>query len=687
MYTVLSAKHNIPALKSPLNFLLLKVIQLIDRAVTIFKLEATEVLMQKDEPCHSLYFVLHGKLIATSPNDCTGIACNTPKLGQNDDELLWVYRRGAVIGESEILAQGPNLTKVIAAIPSKLAQLEGNTLALLYSIHPSVVANIARTAVLKRSSHRQGNAGLHNMGHARSFFIVPASPGASLKSRTLYRVAQELGVAFARVGRIPGMICPRVIATHMGVNLDYSSERGISFSDTILQAFSSWIPALEEKNDVALYCAEDRDFPWAKDYNLLCKQQADVVLLLVDAADTPRLSQLESELGVGSSKCLQYSDNVLIVLHKDPTEGYNPTNTSKWFEDRSIQRHYHVRLEQSKQLGSSPDFLRVTRCLTGQGLGLVLGGGGARGFVHLGLLRALEEEKIPVDVIVGTSIGAFLGALYAFDHLISRIIPIAQGFSKRMRLTWAMVMDLTFPITSYFTGAHMNMYLMETFQSRCIEDSWIPYACVTTNIMDSNACIHHNGTAWRYVRASMTLVGILPPLCEKFQDPSSGQMKVAYLVDGGYVSVLPMDTARTLGAWAVIASDVVASSKFTSNMVDFGDTLSGIWAFFTVLFSNVRSRIPSMGIINAELAFLSARREIKSTKIHVPRDLYLRPPCGEFGTLQFDCYSKIMMLGYDYATKRIREWKEQNQKIGELCSLWPEQLTIEDQESILYGFF
>ncbi len=641
--------------------------------------------MQKDEPSHSLYFVLHGKLIATSPNDATELACNIQK-GQSNDEVLWVYRRGAVIGESEILAQGPNLTNVTAARPSKLTQLTGSTLALLFSLHPSIVVNIARTAVLKRSSHRQGNAGLHNMGHARSFFIVPASPGAgTIKTRTLYQFIKELGIALACVGKTPGMICPRVVATHMGVNLDDNSERGASISNTILQAFSSWIPALEEKNDVVLYCAETKDFPWAKDYNLLCKQQADVVLLVVDASDAPQLSHLESELGVGSSECAQYSDNILIVLHKDPPEGYSPTNTCKWFEGRTLQRHYHIRLQQSRPLGSSPDFLRVARCLTDQGLGLALGGGGARGFCHLGLLRVLEEEKIPVDVIVGTSIGAFLGGLYAFDNLISRIVPISQEFSKRMGFTWGLMKDLTFPITSYFTGAYMNMYLMEAFRSLNIEDSWIPYACVTTDIVEAEACIHTYGKAWRYVRASMSIVGVLPPLCEKFQD-SSGETKVAYLVDGGYVSVLPIDTVRSLGAWAVIACDVFGLPQITSNMANFGDSLSGMWSFLSGFFSNVRSKIPSQRVINAELAFLTSRRERKATKIQLPRDLYLQPPLHEFGTLQFEYYTTIMQRGYEFAQKRVREWKEQNQKVGELCALWPEQISIEDQESLLYGF-
>ncbi len=664
-------------------------IQLIDRASTYVELEASEVLIRKDEPSHSLYFVLHGKLIATSPSDATELACGIQK-GQSNDEVLWAYRRGAVIGESEILAQGPNLTDVTAERPSKLVQFTGSTLAFLYSLHPSIVASMASAAVLKRSSHRQGNAGLHHMGHARSFFIVPASPGAGTTTTpTLYQFVKELGIALCSIGRTPGMICPRVVARHMGVNLDDGDRgRGASFSNTILQAFSSWIPALEEKNDVVLYCAEDKDFPWAKDYNLLCKQQADVVLLVVDASDVPQLSHLERELGVGLSKCAQYFDNTLIVLHKDPPEGYSPTNTRNWFAGRSIQRHYHIRMQQSKQLGSvgpsSPDFLRVARCLTGQGLGLVLGGGGARGFSHVGLLRVLEEEKIPVDIIVGTSIGAFVGGLYAFDNLISRIVPITQDFSKRMRLTGGLFKDLTFPITSYFSGAYMNMFLMKAFQSRGIEDSWIPFACTSTDIVDAESRVHTHGTTWRYVRASMTVVGIFPPICEKFKD-SSGETKVSYLIDGGYVSATPVDTVRSLGAWTVIAADIFGMPQITSNMANFGDSLSGIWSFISHFFSNVRSKIPSHGVLLAELAFLTSTRERNATKI-LPRDLYLRPPIHEFSTWQFECFSTIMERGYVYAQKHVRKWKEQNQKTGELCAVWPEQISIEDREALLCGF-
>ena len=96
-----------------------------------------------------------------------------------------------------------------------------------------------------------------------------------------------------------------------------------------------------------------------------------------------------------------------------------------------------------------------------------------------------------------------------------------------MTSVWRQMWDLTYWYSAMFTGAGFNNTIKELFGNKCIEDLWIPYYCVTTDITTSEMRVHRSGPLWAYVRASMSLAGYLPPLC----DPLDGHL----LLDGGYV--------------------------------------------------------------------------------------------------------------------------------------------------------
>lgn len=95
---------------------------------------------------------------------------------------------------------------------------------------------------------------------------------------------------------------------------------------------------------------------------------------------------------------------------------------------------------------------RLARRLCGKSIGLVLGGGGARGLSHVGVIKALEEAGIPIDMVGGTSIGSFIGGLYARDSDNVAIFGRAKAFASRMCSRWRQLVDLTYPVTAWFTG-------------------------------------------------------------------------------------------------------------------------------------------------------------------------------------------------------------------------------------------
>lgn len=165
------------------------------------------------------------------------------------------------------------------------------------------------------------------------------------------------------------------------------------------------------------------------------------------------------------------------------------------------------------------DFSRVARWLTGNSVGLVLGGGGARGAAHVGMLKAIQEAGIPIDMVGGVSIGAFMGALWCSERNITSVTQKAREWSKVIKLNYLkkskfienlqflhfffvpqkmtqwyrQLLDLTYPITSMFSGRGFNETIRETFGDVYIEDLWTPYFTLTTDITASSCRIHTNG--------------------------------------------------------------------------------------------------------------------------------------------------------------------------------------------------
>lgn len=152
-------------------------------------------------------------------------------------------------------------------------------------------------------------------------------------------------------------------------------------------------------------------------------------------------------------------------------------------------------------------------------------------------------------------------------------------------------------------------------EEKSIEDLWIPYFTITTDVTASAQRMHTSGSLWRYVRASMSLAGYLPPLC----DPEDGHL----LLDGGYVNNLPADAMKQLGAQTVIAVDV--GSEDSNDLANYGDELSGWWALWQRI---VGGRcIPNMTELQSRLTYVSCVRQLEQVKSgSMPGVHYVRPP-------------------------------------------------------------
>ncbi|OXB66490.1 hypothetical protein ASZ78_011605, partial [Callipepla squamata] len=182
------------------------------------------------------------------------------------------------------------------------------------------------------------------------------------------------------------------------------------------------------------------------------------------------------------------------------------------------------------------------------------------------------------------------------------------------------------------TALSAQFDVAEELQSiKTFMDLWIPYFTITTDITASAMRVHTDGSLWRYIRASMSLSGYMPPLC----DPKDGHL----LMDGGYVNNLPADVARSMGAKVVIAIDV--GSRDETNLTNYGDCLSGwwlLWKRWNPLAEKVK--VLNMAEIQTRLAYVCCVRQLEMVKSSDYCE-YIRPPIDRYGTLDFGKFDEI----------------------------------------------
>ena len=173
-------------------------------------------------------------------------------------------------------------------------------------------------------------------------------------------------------------------------------------------------------------------------------------------------------------------------------------------------------------------------------LALVLGGGATRGFAHVGVIKILEAQGIRPDLVVGTSAGSFVGALYAGGYHASDLEAIA------LELEASSIRDVTFPNRGFVKGELLQDFINRKLDNRSIEDLPMPLAVVATDLSSGKLAVFTKGNTGMAVRASSSIPGIFQPVHIQGKD----------YVDGGLLSPVPVEVAREMGADIVIAVDV-----------------------------------------------------------------------------------------------------------------------------------
>jgi NTE family protein len=552
-------------------------------AIEWFTLPGGVTLFEDGDAPDALYFVINGSL---------GAYQVTP---DGHRRLVGRVTSGESVGEMALISGKPRSATVVALRDTELARLPRILFEQLMLSHPQGLLRISQLMVQRLdSSQRQTRGALR--AQPKTIAIVPNDPSANAAT-----FAAQLTTHLEHIGRAE-LVWNQRGATHT----------------------TDWFHTIERANEFVVYVCDPTPTSWSK----LCLRQADAVLLLANAnSDVLHWSVLDA-----SDPARQSLRRTELVLRHD--EHITAGSTAHWLDSFPALPHHHVR--------STADIARVARLLSGRGLGLVLSGGGARGFAHIGVLRALREANIAIDAIGGTSIGAIIAAGHALgwseEELVARV--------RRSFVDTNPLNDYTIPLVALVSGRKVTRLLRHEFGSTAVEDVPLPFFCVSSNLTSGRLAVHRRGELWRWLRASVAIPGVLPPVIYR------GEL----FVDGASINNLPVEVMRDAGLGQVIGVDVGADRAFTTDDVD--SDAPPLWRTLK-WFRARKHRVNILQILWRAGTINSAGQRAAR---HDLSDLLLQPPLEKIDMLNWRAFDSAVAAGYEYAARRLEQWDKEKKE-------------------------
>jgi lysophospholipid hydrolase len=552
---------------------------------------------RQGDPGDSLYLVASGRLVVVR------------ELGDGQEAVLGEKGRGDSLGELAVLTGSPRSATVRALRDTVLARLSRERAEVLLHSNPEVVLTLTRML-----------AGWLHAGPpepARGCVAVAVTaPGPEVALGPLVdRLAASLSV-FGPTLRLGSRAIDAQLGEGIALCPDGSSGHG---------RLAEWISEREADLAFLVYEADPALSAWTR----RCLRQADHILVLAPAGAPPSLGPLAAELAsLEEDQGRQLED--LVLLHPDGSR--RPRGTAGWLALHPFAGHHHVRLDRPG------DFDRLARFLAGNAVGLVLGGGGARGFAHIGVIRALEEAGIPIDRIGGTSMGAVVAAQFARGGAWQDLLDV----NRRGWVEMAPHKVYTLPLISILSSLKAEKMLDLMYGDDHIEDLWLRFFCVSTNISRTELMIHQRGLLRDAVSASMTLPGVTPPVVAPGGD---------LLVDGGVLNNLPTDVMRQLGPGPIIAVDVSATLDVKADP-SYQKTPTP-WQLLAERFRRRGQPRPFPNILRLihRAALLASDVHAKQAKQEI--ELYLDLPMDEFDMFNMEALDRIAEFGYGFAREHL----------------------------------
>ncbi len=523
-----------------------------------FSLTGGMELFRQGEEADAIYFVLTGRLIVVRASDA-------------GEEVLGYVRSGEPVGEMSVLAADLRSASAYALRDTELLaidKLDAEHLLETCADFSHALAN----SIVKRARHPNDS-----FKHAspRVFALIGSSPSIEIEAH-----ARHLAETIARYGRKTFVVN------------DPEQFGDGEFDD------------LEAANDVILLTARvggsfafrfalrhaDRFFVFARQD---ARPPRPFPLTPTDDAPARRFRLVD-----------------VVILH----EGMKTGSVADWVDAIDAHRIFHISGNRSEE--------RLARAIAGRTVGLVMSGGGARAYAHIGAVKALRERKVPIDFLAGASMGAIIAACVAMGWSDEEIeIRIRDGFVNSNPLG-----DHVLPVVALTRGLRVEERLKRHFGDTRIEDLEIPFFCISSEMTRGVTRIHRRGLLRDALRASIALPGILPPVVDE------GDL----LVDGAVMNNFPTDLMTNLHRGVTIGIDVAREGSISPDaFVDPPDFLEWIWRH------GFRSAPPIVALL---MRAATARQELRPKDS--PADILITPDVAGVELRDWKEYDRAVIDGY-----------------------------------------
>ncbi len=568
-------------------------------------LAAGDILCRQNEVAQSMYLIINGRIRI----DVTDREGNVNTVGDAGV--------GETIGEYGLITDQTRSATLVAARETVVAEMTRDHFNTFSQDYPQIISSITRI-IVQRQQRAIGHISVSDQNSKLIVSVIPVDPNLEITS-----FLDQLNDQMNRYGSSLFIDSGLVDETlrYQGIA---QSKTNSSFGPLV----SQWMTKQEAEHD---YLILKTDSDWSE-WTQRCVRMSDRLVFVGRQESDP----------TGQVSVLEKNINALdLPIRKDlvfwhPTETEDPEGSSEWLDNRpNVGQHHHLRDKDANH------FSRLARSLTGKSIGIVFSGGGARGYVQLGVLQAMTELGIPIDYIGGTSFGGIMASIPAREKDHIWVAPYCDKFSNPK-----FTQDRTIPMVALNKSAGLVKLLKSLCGDLRIEDTWIPFFTTASNISTADSVVIDSGPLWLALRKTIAIPGIYSPIVE------DGHV----FVDGGVMNNFPLNImAERLQSSRIIGVSI-SPLEGKKRSYDLGQSVSGWGLLWNRInpFSKTK-RVPSLGYV------LLRTMEVNSLQLSRKNldlvDLFLAINPKMFGFLDFGKYKDIIEFGYTASLDELRKWK------------------------------
>ena len=557
-------------------------------------------LFKKGDAGDSMYILVNGLLQAVNTDENGG------------QRAIGRITRGEIAGEMAIITGKKRAASVYAVRESDLVRLSKESFEEISRRYPRIMMEITRILVNRlKNAYAPQSQGYSSVTMA----VLPVHD-----NKLAADCVASLEQAFSKIGSTM-VINSAALSDQFGIK----EIAHVPENDPRSIGLTAWLEEQERTHSFVIYQAEGAGSNWTG----RCLSHADQVLYIADFKHSQGSAEILKEvLDKKTRKHGAGAKRLLVLIHEDGAA--IPRGTGRLINSVQVSGFHHLRKK------NQADFERLARIISNRAIGLVLGGGGAKGIAHIGVIRALEEAGIPIDMVGGSSIGSIIGGMYAMGRSHEEMISL----SRKMFIEIDPLHEYTLPLISLLRSKRALRMAEAAFGDTWIEDLWINYFCISCNLSRSAVKVHRKGPVGDATRASSSLPGIaVPVLFDK-----------EVHVDGGVINNLPGDVMRQqCGTVIVVQLGSVLDSK-----TEF-DEFPSPWRLLFNRLAPFTKRIEVPNILDILMSTIGAGSTMHTKRVMESADLCLVPPVDHVGMLEFKKLRKIADIGYRYTKEVISQ--------------------------------